>query len=510
MIKKLRQILFHRVILIVLFMLVQLGLIIGMVWRFNSYFVYFYSFSTLFSALVVLEVINGRRNPAYKISWIIPILILPVFGTLIYLMFGRQNLRPAEVKKMREMRDRIPRALPDNGVLDEIAADVAAAGNQSRYIRDYSYIPPCKATSTEYLSLGEIAFERMKAEFEKAERYIFLEYFIVREGVMWDTLLEILARKAGQGVDVRLIYDDLGCMFTLPYRYDRKLEAMGIQCSIFSPFRPELSSRFNNRSHRKLAVVDGRTAFTGGINLADEYINAYEKHGHWKDTAILIQGDAAWSMTVMFLSMWDYVTGIEEDFAPFRPEPFPLPESAAGYVQPYFDTPLDGEPVGENIYMNLINKAERYVYITTPYLIIDNEMATALTNAAKSGVDVRIITPHIADKWYVHAVTRHNYEGLIESGVRIYEYTPGFIHAKSFVVDGVYGVVGTVNLDFRSLYLHFECGVWLYRTESIAQVLADFNDTLPLCQEITLEDCRAVPFPVKLGRAALSVFAPLM
>lgn len=280
---------------------------------------------------------------------------------------------------------------------------------------------------------------------------------------------------------------------------------------MFNPFRPVLTSRFNNRSHRKIAVIDGHTAFTGGINLADEYINAYAKHGHWKDTAILVKGEAAWGLTTMFLSMWSYVSGAEEDHAAFHPGVFPpLPGPATGYVQPYADSPMDDEPVGETIYMNMIYKAERYIYITTPYLIVGDEMLLALCTAAKCGVDVRIITPHIADKWYVHAVTRHNYLQLIESGVKIYEYTPGFIHAKSFVVDDTYGVVGTVNLDFRSLYLHFECGAWLYETESVAQILRDFLDTQEKSRRITLEDCLAVPFLRRLGRAVLSVFSPLM
>ena len=276
-------------------------------------------------------------------------------------------------------------------------------------------------------------------------------------------------------------------------------------------FLPVLNSHFNHRDHRKILVVDGHTAFTGGINLADEYINAYEKHGHWKDTAVLLRGDAVWNLTVMFLSMWDYIHGIDEDFTPYKPSVHMTGQvESDGYVQPYSDNPLDGEPVGETVYLNLINRAKRYVYINTPYLILDNEMATALRMAAKSGVDVRIVTPHIPDKWYVHAVTRAYYEMLLESGVRIYEYTPGFVHAKTFVVDDEYATVGTVNLDYRSLYLHFECGVLLYRTSSVAAVKADYLKTLEVCQEVSLEECRRVPLFRRLGRAVLRVFAPLM
>ena len=307
------------------------------------------------------------------------------------------------------------------------------------------------------------------------------------------------------------MYDDMGCIMTLPHHYERKMEALGIACSVFNPFIPILSSRLNNRDHRKICVIDGHTGFTGGINLADEYINAYEKHGHWKDSSIILKGDAVWNLTVMFLAMWDDIRGIKEDYEKFKPRVYQsVPESRDGYVQPYSDNPLDDEIVGETVYFNLINKAKRYVYITTPYLIIDNEMVTALSVAAKSGVDVRIITPHIPDKWYVHAVTRAYYEGLLENGVKIYEYTPGFIHAKTFAVDDEYGTVGTINLDYRSLYLHFECGVWLYRTRSVLQIKEDFLAMLPICQEITLEECRNVKWYRKLVRACLRIFAPLM
>lgn len=328
---------------------------------------------------------------------------------------------------------------------------------------------------------------------------------------MWDPILEILERKARAGLDVRVMYDDLGCMLTLPAHYKRVLEEKGIRCCVFNPFVPVLSSRLNNRDHRKICVIDGHTGFTGGINLADEYINAYKKHGHWKDSAVLLRGDAVWSLTLMFLSLWDYMCGTREDYALYHPRRYlPEPVPGDGIVQPYTDSPLDDEAVGETVYLNLINKADRYVYITTPYLIISNEMITALTTAAKSGLDVRIITPHIADKWYVHAVTRAYYEVLIEAGVRIFEYTPGFIHAKTFTVDDEYGVVGTINLDFRSLYLHFECAAWMYRCSCIPVMREDFLRTQQVSQEVTLEECRGVNLVTRVVRSVLRVFAPLM
>lgn len=335
-----------------------------------------------------------------------------------------------------------------------------------------------------------------------------MEYFIIQEGKMWNTILDILKEKAAQGVDIRVIYDDMGCIMTLPNGYNKKLESYGIKCSVFNPFVPILSSKFNTRDHRKICVIDGNVGFTGGINLADEYINAYEKHGHWKDTSVMLKGEGVFALTAMFLSMWDYLHGEKEDYSKYYPTEWDT--SAPGYVQPFTDNPLDDEAVGETVYLNLINKAKHYVYITTPYLILDSEMITALSIAAKSGVDVRIITPHIADKWYVHAVSRAHYEILTEAGVKIYEYTPGFIHAKTFVVDDDYAVVGTINLDYRSLYLHFECAAWMYQTDSVAAVKEDFFKTQQLSQEITLEECRKVSFARKLGRSVLRVFAPLM
>lgn len=403
-------------------------------------------------------------------------------------------------------------SLGQNGiVIQEIQVQDRSAANQSRYIENYSFCPVYKNTTSEYLSPGEQMYERFLEKLKKAKHYIFLEYFIIEKGVMWNSILEILVEKVKQGVDVRVIYDDVGCLFTLPYDYDKHLEKMGIQCCVFNRFVPILSAHLNNRDHRKIAVIDGCTAFTGGINLADEYINVYEKYGHWKDSSIIIQGEGVWSFTVMFLSLWNYHRKTEEDYERFRPltqqdEEF----SSDGYVQPFTDSPLDDESIGETIYLNLINNAKRYVYINTPYLILDTEMITALSSAAKRSVDVRIVTPHIPDKWYVHAVTRANYEILVESGVKIYEYTPGFNHAKSFAVDDELGVVGTINLDYRSLFLHFECGVWLYQTKSIFEVKEDFLKTLEQSQVITLEDCRSVKWYTRLGRIVLRAFAPLM
>ena len=507
--KKILRFLTQRVVLTALLILIQALLLFGIIWKLNNYFIYFYAFSVLLSLLLTLRIINNKSNPAFKIAWLIPILLFPVLGGLVYLVFGSDRTGKYIRNKMgrieKEMQDGISKANERSGI-EKMPPDVV---NQSHYISNSAHCPPYKNTTVEYLPMGEVKFERMVQELKKAKRYIFMEYFIIQEGTMGNTILDVLEEKAKEGVDVRVIYDDMGCILTLPTGYEKTLREKGIQCQIFNPFIPILSSHFNTRDHRKICVIDGNVGFTGGINLADEYINGYEKHGHWKDTAILLKGEAVFSLTTMFLSMWDYLIKKEgEDYAAYYPDSWD--ENAQGIVQPFADNPLDDEAVGETVYLNLINKAKRYVYITTPYLILSNEMVTAMNTAAKSGVDVRIITPHVPDKWYVHAVSRSYYEMLVEAGVKIYEYTPGFVHAKTFVVDDEYAVVGTINLDYRSLYLHFECAAWMYKASCVTDVRDDFLKTQQMSQEITLEECRNISIPRRLGRSVLRVLAPLM
>lgn len=507
--KKILRFLTQRVVLTALLILIQALLLFGIIWKLNNYFIYFYAFSVLLSLLLTLRIINNKSNPAFKIAWLIPILLFPVLGGLVYLVFGSDRTGKYIRNKMgrieKEMQDGISKANERSGI-EKMPPDVV---NQSHYISNSAHCPPYKNTTVEYLPMGEVKFERMVQELKKAKRYIFMEYFIIQEGTMWNTILDVLEEKAKEGVDVRVIYDDMGCILTLPTGYEKTLREKGIQCQIFNPFIPILSSHFNTRDHRKICVIDGNVGFTGGINLADEYINGYEKHGHWKDTAILLKGEAVFSLTTMFLSMWDYLIKKEgEDYAAYYPDSWD--ENAQGIVQPFADNPLDDEAVGETVYLNLINKAKRYVYITTPYLTLSNEMVTAMNTAAKSGVDVRIITPHVPDKWYVHAVSRSYYEMLVEAGVKIYEYTPGFVHAKTFVVDDEYAVVGTINLDYRSLYLHFECAAWMYKASCVTDVRDDFLKTQQMSQEITLEECRNISIPRRLGRSVLRVLAPLM
>ncbi|KGK85455.1 hypothetical protein DP73_18285 [Desulfosporosinus sp. HMP52] len=508
--KRILKLLLNRIFLVGIPILIQVFALVLVIWKFSNFFVYFYAICTLLSVVALLRILSGKVNPAYKIAWIVPIMLFPIFGGLFYLLFGGKKLSKRSREKMKAIQEKMIKLLGHNEMINQkIKAKSLSAANQSYYIENYSFCPVYQNTTSEYLTPGERMYERLLEELIKAEKYIFLEYFIIEEGTFWNSVLDILIEKVSQGVDVRVIYDDVGCLFTLPYGYHKQLERMGIKCCAFNPFIPVLSSQMNNRDHRKIAVIDGYTAFTGGINLADEYINAYNKYGHWKDSAVLLQGDAVWSFTVMFLSLWNHHRNTDEDYEHFKPMTKDIKESD-GYVQPFGDTPLDDESLGETIYLNLINTAEQYVYIYSPYLILDNVMLNALCSAAKRNVDVRIITPHIWDKWYVHAVTRANYDALVENGVKIYEYTPGFMHAKSLVIDDKLAVVGTINLDYRSLFLHFECGVWLYETQSVLEVTKDFLTTLERCQPVTLTDCRAVKWYKRLGRSVLRVFAPLM
>lgn len=508
--KKLLYYLFHRTALVALLLILQVALFGVAIVRFSDYFVYFYFLCVLLSIFVVLHIVNSGEEPGYKIAWIVPILLFPVFGGLLYLLCGGDHL--GDKNRMQNMNRRLVKVLSPDNKAEALADFGRDAVNQSRYLEEYAHCPLYTNTWTQYYSLGDDAFEPMLNELRQATKYIFLEYFIITPGKFWNSVLEILEEKVAEGVDVRVIYDDVGSLYTLPRHFDRELEAKGIRCRAFNRFVPILSVRLNNRDHRKFCIVDGHTAFTGGINLADEYINEKIRFGHWKDSVILLKGEGAWSMTVMFLTMWEYISGEKQDYPAYRPPILP-PEAWQGreyWVQPYTDSPLDGEPVGETVYRNLISKAEEYVYIMTPYLIVSDSVNNALRAAAKSGVDVRIMVPHIPDKKTVFELTRAHYEPLLEAGVRIFEYTPGFLHSKSFAVDDKYAVVGSINLDYRSMFLHFEDGVWLCGDPTVLDVKADFLRTQEICQEATLEQARDHSLPRMVLRSLLRLLAPLM
>ena len=466
------------------------------------------------SIIAVLSIVNKYMNPSYKLAWSITILAIPVFGLTLYLLLGKSRIQARMEQRFETLEKEGKVYLKESAdVRHALESEDVSAFHQSEYISSHAGYPAYRGTSAEYFQIGDDMFPVLVNELEKAKKYIFIEYFIINDGVMWRTILDILEKKAQEGVDVRLIYDGFGCLSTLPVGYYKKLRNKGIKCGVFNPFRPILNVVFNNRDHRKICVIDGWTGFTGGINLSDEYINRKKRFGRWKDTAVMLKGDAVRNMTVMFLRMWNVVMKEEkpidyESFAPVRTGFGATPPS--GFIQPFSDSPLDNESVAENIYLNIINKAKDYVYICSPYLIVDNEMITALTLAAKSGVDVRIMTPGIPDKKLTFLLTQSYYEQLLMAGVKIYAYQPGFLHAKSFVCDDEIAVVGTINLDYRSLYLHFEDGVWMYRNTVINEIKNDFTQNLDVCDRISLEFCRSRKWPVRLMQGLLRLVAPIM
>lgn len=466
------------------------------------------------SLVIALYVVYKDMRPHAKMSWIFLILLLPFIGCPCYFLFGRSEMtkrlrnRIAELQKfvepMREEQDDVNEHLKNVNPI---------AYKQMMLPQNVSKFPVYMEEDTKYYPLGEEMYADILHDILQAKEFIFLEFFIMKQGKMFDTLMDALELKAKEGVHVRLLYDDMGCIDEFPLYFYKKLQQRGIHVACFNPFRPFLSIIMNNRDHRKIIVIDGKIAYTGGVNIADEYINVVERFGHWKDAGIRITGDAVWSFTTMFLEMWSYVTKGTEDFSKYKVLSNHNSELMAknkGFVQPYGDCPLDKRYVTEAIYLNLINHARKNIYIFTPYLILGTEMVTALINAARSGVDVRIVTPAIPDKKMVFILTQSNYENLIQGGVKIYQYTPGFIHSKCFVVDDEFASVGTTNLDFRALYLHFECGVLMYNTESVHNLTKDALETFKISREILLEECENKNFFYQLFLSVMRLFSPLL
>lgn len=508
--KWLRLILQRRLVVLFL-LLVQIIILIVLIDSGSKYYSIVSSVLTFISLLVSLHILTRKVKGAYKLTWIIQIMLFPVFGGLLYLIIKFQtSTRKFSSRQKRIDEETRPYYFIEDNIFSRASAAYPEYVAHLRYLENFAGFPVFDGTETEYLTPGEAKFSCMLDELKKSEKYIFLEYFIIDQGVMWDSILEILKEKAAAGVEVRVMYDDVGCFVKMPKGYPNYLRGFGIQCTVFNPFRPVLTALQNNRDHRKICVVDGKVAFTGGINLADEYINVFERFGHWKDASVVLRGKAAWSFTLMFLEMWSLANKTEEDYFsyyPWRDEPCRIPGD--GYVQPYADSPMDSDNVGEHVYLQIIGSARDYIYINTPYLIVDDSMISSLILAAKSGVDVRIVTPYMPDKRLVHITTRSYYHDLVKSGVRIYEYSKGFIHSKTFVSDDKIATVGTTNLDFRSLYLHFECGVVMYGSRAVCQLKEDFLRTLELCEEITEEKCRGNVF-VRFFQSLLRLFAPLM
>jgi len=497
-------------------LLAQIAILLSLVMGADLFFRYANLVLSTLSIVVCVHVLNRQTKAAYKITWIFLILLFPFFGGALYVFFHFQSTS----RKFKRLTDQINTESQaafylGGDHLPQLVEAYPGFESQARYLQNHAGFPVFSDTRTLYFDSGESYFHRVLEELEKAQKYIFLEFFIVREGEMFGAILSILERKAREGLDVRLVYDDLGCFFSLPPDFKQTMEGKGIKCFVFNPFRPVLASLHNNRNHRKIIAIDGKVAFTGGVNIGDEYINAVDRFGRWKDAAIMLEGKGAWSFALIFLQMWNTSPEMKGDatlrdnYGAFYPRDGSGDKTGEGFVQPYSDNPVDDENVCEHVYIQIINRARKYVYINTPYLILDDSLLSALTLAAKSGVDVRIITPHRWDKWVVAFTSRSYYRQLISAGVKVYEYTSGFNHGKTFVSDDIVATVGTANLDFRSLYLHFECGVIVYRGESIQAVKEDFLRTVPISHEITLRECSRNVFQ-RVFSNVLRIFAPLM
>lgn len=490
--------LFCGLLLIAQLLLVTLGLfvLLGLITdpaQSSSFILFFLAIIFVADVIIAIMIINSDSAPAYKVAWMFFVFALPIGGILLYVFFANKTNSRGNRKKIRKEAYPILDTPTDLGTHASMRKTAPYALPVSDFLTKVGKLGAHSRTSVEYFPLVDFAFEPILRELQKAKHYIFLEFFIVAPGKFWDSILEILVQKAKDGVDVRLIYDDVGSLSTLPSGYDFKLRKLGIKAVAYNPFRPFLDIRQNNRDHRKILVIDGHTAFSGGFNLADEYINAVERFGHWKDNAILLKGEGVYSFTLLFLSTWKSIHKEEKiDKTYYSPDTYideigGYPVSR-GFVQPYGDLPFDNEEVGESVYLSLLHRAERYCYITTPYLILDPETESSLCRAAKGGIDVRLVTPHIPDKKAVFNLTRSYYGKLLRSGVRIYEYTPGFVHEKTFCVDDRLATCGTINLDYRSLYLHLECGTLMIDAPAIKNIRRDFDDTFALCHEVHLDE----------------------
>ena len=464
----------------------------------------------LLSMIAVMSIYSQHRSSASKIMWIVLVLLLPVLGVCLYLLVGQPWATYSIRRRFENIDQSLSGRLPqDEQLLARIREGDPAFFGQVNYIHKWAGYPVYENTRVEFHPLGDTAFLRLKEELKKAEKFIFMEYHAIELSRCFMEIEEILAERAAKGVEVRLFYDDVGSFSFIGPQFVQRMQDKGIRCRVFNPLVPVVHSFMNNRDHRKITVIDGKVGFTGGYNLADEYFNVKHPYGHWKDTGILIRGDAVRSLTVMFLEMWNAEKKQDDDYGPYTNVESERIESD-GWVQPYADSPLDSERTGENVYLNVLKNARRYAWITTPYLILDDEMIQELTLAAKRGVDVRIITPGIPDKRVVFQLTRSYYAALARNGVRIFEYAPGFMHAKQMLVDDETAVVGTINLDFRSLYLHFENAVLLHRCSAAKDIRADFKAVFPLCREMTEKYRSKRMMRMRIGQAVLRLFAPLV
>lgn len=503
-----KKFLHSGIISFTIILLIQLGVFASLVFWLNEYREYIMGITSMLAAILLVYEINRPSEPAFKYAWIVMITVLPVFGGLLYIYTHLNVITNGINKKTKVISKQTkPFLIQDTNIVKELetASDIAGF---SKYLYKFADCPTYKNTSVEYFPLGEDKFQRMKEELEKAEKFIFMEYYIVDvKSSMWAEIFEILKRKSAQGVEIRFMYDAMGSLKVFPREYCLELEKAGIKCQIFKRVTPILETYQNNRDHRKILVIDGHTAFTGGVNIADEYINVTERFGHWKDTAVMLKGDGAVSFTIMFLQMWNLALKEAEDYEKYIVR---KGEAAEGYVIPYCDTPIDDENVGERVYLDIINKANNYVHIMTPYLVISQEMQEAMKYAAKRGVDIRIIMPHIPDKAYALWLARSYYKKLIKAGVKIFEYDKGFVHAKVTTADDNIAVVGTINYDYRSLYLNYECALFMYGVPEIPNIEKDYQNTEAMCSEITLERYGKFNIFGRIFGMVIRLFAPLV
>ena len=466
---------------------------------------------TLLQVLSVVYIVSDKSDPTMKLIWVIFIVVVPGFGFLMYLYTKlqpgsiklRKKIEHIDLKSQRYMQ-------PEQQIYNDLQIQDKQVSMIAKYVYDYTGCPVYKNTDVTYFSCGEEKYTALIEELENATDFIFMEYFIIQQGKVWDSVLNILERKAKEGVEVRVMYDGLCSLTKLPVGYYKKLRQMGIKSKTFAPARPFFTTEQNNRDHRKILVIDGKVAFTGGINLADEYMNLVEKFGYWKDTAVMLKGDAVKSYTLLFLQMWNVTERTIGNFDRYLDIKIPKIYDDNGYIIGYGDEPVGKERVGESVYLHMINTANRYLHIVTPYLILDNVMMSALKFAAKRGVDVKIVMPGIPDKPYAYCIARTYYSELIEAGVEIYEYTPGFTHAKMFISDDEKATVGTINLDYRSLYLHFENGCFIYKNNVIYDIEADYENMLAVSKKVSLIEYRNRPLWYKVCGKLLRLISPLM
>ena len=511
--KKIIKAILNRFVIISVLILVQFGLFFWTLQYFESYSTYVHVFAIVLSYILILYILNKEELSTYKIPWIIIILVLPLAGSIAYLMFGSVVLPKKMVRKIQSHHDKIISNVNKNkDVYDNLKEENISAFGQANYISQSSKNSLYNNSEITYFSIGEEMHKSMISEMKKAKKYIFLEFFIISEGKMWDSIHEVLLEKVKEGIEVRVMYDDVGSIKHMKNKFKTTLESEGIKCCCFNPYRPIASVAHNNRDHRKLLIIDGKLGYTGGVNIADEYINEINLFGHWEDSGVLIKGESVSNMIAMFLRSWDlYYKTKDEDFCVYFPEKYEEYENG-GYSLMFGDgpKPLDNEYIGENAYLNIINQAKKNLYIMTPYFIVDQTMVNALINASLRGVDVRIILPHIPDKKLIFMITKSYYFQLLKKGIKIYEYTPGFVHSKLVLCDDEIAINGTINFDYRSFVHHFECACWMYKVNCIDEMYEDYFKTVEKSEEIKIENVKKGNIFKRLFLAFLRFFAPLL